>query len=92
MEVTGKLIQHLDYKIGKSKDGKEWKKQDFLLETNEKYNNLYFFSLFGSEAVTEFLHKYKIGDDIMVKFNVKTNDHNGKYYTNLIAWKVLPAN
>lgn len=92
MEVQGKITKILEKQTGQKKDGSgEWVKQSFTLETEEKYNNLYCFEVFGEEKV-ENLNKYnKVGDSVSVEFNVSTNEWKGKYFTSLQAWKVMKA-
>jgi len=91
MEVTGKITKVLDVQNGTSKEGKEWQKLIFTLETTEQYNNLYAFEVFGSEKVETFNKFNKVGDDVKVDFNVSTNEWQGKYFTSLQAWKVFKA-
>jgi hypothetical protein len=92
MEVQGKITKILDKQTGTKKDGSgEWVKQSFTLETDEKYNNLYCFEVFGDEKV-ENLNKYnKVGDSVSVEFTVSTNEWKGKYFTSLQAWKVMKS-
>ena len=91
MKVTGTIIKITDVQEGTSGQGKEWKKVNFLLETTEEYNNLYFFEVFGAEKVDKFIQYNKIGALVDVDFNVKTNEYQGKYYTSLTAWKTFKA-
>lgn len=91
MKVTGVITKVLDLQTGTSKDGLEWKKQGFLVQTTEQYNNLYCFELFGAEKVDNFLKYNKVNDSVDVEFNVQTNEWQGKYYTSLQAWKVFKA-
>ena len=88
MKVTGKITKVLDTQSGTSKEGKDWKKTSFLLETTETYNNLYCFEVFGDEKVDNFTKYNKVGDNVDVEFNVKTNEWKDKYFTSLDAWKV----
>ena len=92
MEVSGKITKVLDKVTGQKKDGSgEWVKQSFVLETDEQYNNLYCFEVFGAEKV-ENLNKYnKVGDVVKVDFNVSTNEWQGKYFTTLQAWKIFKS-
>ena len=92
MEAKGKITKILEKQTGQKKDGSgEWVKQSFTLETDEKYNNLYCFEVFGEEKV-ENLNKYnKVGDSVSVEFNVSTNEWKGKYFTSLHAWKVMKS-
>ena len=88
MEVTGKITKVLDVQTGTSKDGKEWKKQSFLVETTEQYNNLYCIDIFGAEKVDNFAKYNKLGDNVKVTFNVNTNEWQGKYFTSLQSWRI----
>lgn len=92
MKVTGKLAKILEKQTGQKKDGSgEWVKQLFLVETDEQYNNLYCFEVFGDEKV-ENLNKYnKEGDNVTVEFNVSTNEWQGRYFTTLKSWRIEKA-
>lgn len=92
MEVLGKITKILDKQTGTKKDGSgEWVKQSFTLETEEKYNNLYCFEVFGEEKVENLNNYNKVGDSVSVEFNVSTNEWKGKYFTSLQAWKVMKS-
>jgi len=91
MKVTGKITKINEVTSGTSAAGKEWKKLSFLLETTEEYNNLYCFEVFGEEKVDQFVKFNRVGQDVDVDFNVKTNEWNGKYFTSLGAWKIFKA-
>jgi len=88
LEVKGKLEKILDVQSGKSKSGSDWKKQTIIVKTEEEYNNLYAFEVFGEEKVDNLVKYNKVGDDVVVKFNVSTNEYNGRYYTSLSAWRI----
>ena len=34
------------------------------------------------------LDKYAVGQEVIVSFNMRGNEYNGKYYVNLQAWKI----
>ena len=89
MEVTGKITKVLEKQSGVSKADKEWTKLSFILETNEAYNNLYCFEVFGTEKVEQFEKYNKVGQEVKVDFNVSTNEWNGKYFTSLQAWRIF---
>jgi len=93
MEVSGKITKILDKVTGHKKDASgTWEKQNFVLETDEKYNNIYCFEIFGAEKVFNFNQENAIGSLVTVQFNVKTNEYKGKYYTSLQAWKIGSTN
>lgn len=91
MEVTGKITKILELQTGTTAAGTEWKKQCFILETTEQYNNLYCFEIFGAEKVDNFLKYNKVENVVKVDFNVNTKEWQGKYFTSLSAWKVFKA-
>lgn len=91
MKVTGKIENILETQKGTSKAGKEWKKTSFVVKTDDEYNNLYCFDVFGDEKVNNFLQYNSKGDVVDVDFNVKTNEWKGKYFTSLDAWKIFKA-
>jgi hypothetical protein len=88
LEVTGLIENILPLETGQSKDGKEWHKQSFLVKTEEQYNNLYCFEIFGEEKVQNFAKFNKVGQTVKVEFNVGCNEWNGKYFIKLSAWKI----
>ena len=88
LKVSGKITSILDVEKGTSKAGKDWQKQNFVIDTGEKFNNIICFQVFGVDKC-ESLTKYnKVGDVVNVSFNVSSREFNGKYYHNLDAWMV----
>ena len=92
MKVEGlKITKVLDVQKGTSKAGKEWQKLTFVGETQEEYNNVYAFELFGEEKVSNFQKFNKVGDVVDVDFNVSCNEWKDKFFTSLSAWKVFKS-
>jgi hypothetical protein len=89
LEIKGIIKKFIPAQTGAKKDGSgNWVKQNFLVETESQYNNLYCFEVFGDEKVQNLSKYQKVGDVVTVEFNVNTNEHNGNYYTTLSAWKI----
>lgn len=88
LQITGTLTEFLKPQTGTTKDGSNWIKQQFIVDTKEKYNNLYCFEVFGDEKVENLTKYQKVNDVVTVEFNVNTNEYQGKYYTTLSAWKI----
>ena len=86
MQVKGTLIQKLKPESGVSKAGKEWTKQDFVIETNEQFPKKVCFTLFGDK--TSLINAVSEGSEIEVFFTVESRDFNGKWYHNINAWKI----
>ncbi len=88
MEITGRIIQKLDVQKGTSAKG-EWKKQEFIIETNDKFPKKVCISGWA-EKVDE-LNRYKINDAVKVSVNVESREYNGRWYTDVRFWKIEPA-
>ena len=90
LEAKGVIEKILEVQKGAKKDGSgDWEKQLFLLRTQEQYNNLYCFEIFGDQKVDNFAKFNKVGQEVTVEFNVNTSEYQGKYYTTLSAWKIM---
>lgn len=89
MQVKGTLIQKLRPESGVSKAGKEWTKQDFVIETNEQFPKKVCFTLFGDKV--SLINSVSEGTEVEVFFTVESRDFNGKWYHNINAWKIESA-
>ncbi len=91
-KINGKIEQIKDVQKGQSKDGKQWQKQEFVVKTDDKYNNTYCFEVFGEEKVANLTKFNKVGDDVTVAFNINTNEWKDKHFTSLSAWRIEKDN
>lgn len=88
MDIQGKLVMLLPLQSGTSAKG-EWKKQDAILETAEQYPKKVCISFWGDKA--DELKIVKEGALIKVHINIESREYNGKWYTDVRAWKVEPG-
>jgi hypothetical protein len=87
MEIKGKLQIILPVAEGTSKNG-PWKKQEFVIESNEgKFPKQIFLNVWGADKVDEF-KRYKIGDILVCSLDISSREYNGRWYTDLRAWKI----
>jgi hypothetical protein len=85
LELSGKLVQILPEQTGTGKNG-QWIKQDFIVETQEQYPRKVCFSAWGDKAAI--VKNLKNGVQVNVSFNAESREFNGKWYTDLRAWKI----
>ena len=85
MEITGKIIVVLPPQSGVSQAGNNWKKQEYVLETEETYPKKVHFDFFGERA--DQYNWIKIGDRIRLSFDIESREYNGRWYTNIHGWK-----
>jgi len=65
-------------------------KVEFVITTKEEYPQDIKFEIVKEKA-DKFIEYNKVGDEVDVKFNVRGNEYNSKYYVNLQAWYVTKA-
>ena len=85
MEISGKVIKALPLQSGTGKNG-VWKKQDYILEIpSEKFPKKVCITLWG-----ENIDKFNIreGNSITAGIDIESREYNGKWYTDVKAWKV----
>lgn len=87
MEIRGRLIQVLNLQQGTSQAGRAWKKQDYVIETFDAYPRKVCFNLFG-ERVDQFASMMVPDADLMVSFDLESREFNGRWYTDVRAWKI----
>ncbi len=84
MEVKGRIIQLLPLQTGTGKKG-QWKKQEFILETQAQYPKKICFSVWGDKV-----DQYKLseGDVVTAAIDIESREYNGRWYTEVRAWKI----
>jgi hypothetical protein len=84
VELKGKFVKLLPEESGVSKNGKDWKKQSFVIEHESgKYPKQACFEVWGE--TTDLVQGLKPGEEILVWFGIESREYNGKYYTGLKA-------
>jgi len=90
LEIEGRIVRMLDPQSGASARG-PWVKQEFVLECPDgKFTKQVCFNVWGEEKVKE-LSSFHLGDDVQVSFSPSSREFNGKWYTDLRAWKISPV-
>ena len=89
--LQGTITSISDVQQGESKAGKAWKKSGFAVETKGEYPKTVYFTVFGEEKVDNLLKFNKVGQLVDVSFNAESREYNGKFYTDLQAWKIFTA-
>jgi len=89
LSIKGKIIQVLKAETGVSRAGNEWKKQEFVIETQEQFPKKVCFTLFNDKSSA--LERFSAGHEVEVFFNLESREYNGKWYSNINAWKIEGA-
>lgn len=87
LELTGKVSQILPLETGEGKTGTPWKKQFFILEfMDNNYPKKVSISVWGDK--TDALKSIQPGTNVKVSFNVESREYNGRWYTDVKAWRI----
>ena len=84
VEIKGKIIEILPEKSGQSANG-EWRKQEYILETDSNYPKKICFMAWG-DKIGEF--NLQQGENVEVSVDLESREYNGRWYTDVKAWKV----
>jgi len=88
LEITGKVIAKLPQQSGQGKNG-TWIKQDFVIETQDQFPKKVCISLWGDKAKE--LDAIAIGETLKAGINIESREFNGKWYTDVKAWRIDKA-
>lgn len=85
MELSGKVYKVLPVESGEGKNG-TWKKQQVVIEIdNGKYPKKVAVT-FWSDLVNS--SYFVEGKDISIEFDVESREYNGRWYTDVKAWRI----
>ncbi|MDR0865924.1 MAG: DUF3127 domain-containing protein [Candidatus Symbiothrix sp.] len=87
MQLTAKLTQVLPLESGMGRNG-EWKKQNIIVETDGQYPKKVCVSIWGDKISQAQLQP---GNVLTIDFDVESREFNGRWYTDVKAWKVEAA-
>ncbi|MFC2096804.1 DUF3127 domain-containing protein [Bacteroidota bacterium] len=83
MEITGKIIKLLEAQSGTSTKG-EWKKQEFIIETEGQYPKKICITNWNGKAD---LNNVSIGTKVKVGIDLESREYNERWYTTVKVWK-----
>ena len=87
MQLTAKLVQLLPLQTGSGKNG-PWKKQDIIVETEGQYPKKVCVSIWG-DKINE--SQLQVGAQFSISFDMESREYNGRWYTDVKAWKIEAA-
>ena len=90
MELAGKVIAVLEPRGGVSKNGNEWKVQEYVIETHDQYPRRMCCDVFGADKIQQFI--FQVGEDLNVFFDIDAREWQGRWFNSIRAWKVERVN
>lgn len=87
MELTARLFKVNSALTGEGRNG-PWKKQEFVVETEEQYPRKVMFSIWNDKAS---ISNISVGSTIKIFFDAESREYNERWFTDLKVWKVESA-
>ncbi len=87
MELTGTIKQVLPLQTGEGRNG-PWRKQEFILQTEGPYPKDVCIAVWGNKIDGAPIQE---SQKVQVSFDVESREYNGRWYTDVKAWKVQAA-
>ena len=87
MELTGKITHVLPEQSGTSQRG-PWRKQEYVIEIPGEYPRQVCFMAWG-DKIQEF--GIEEGQELTVHIDLQSREYNGRWYTDVKAWRVERA-
>ena len=85
-QVIGKIVKIYDAEQRSEK----FSSRDFVIEIPDgEYPQLAKFQL--AQARCTLIDSYQVGQTVSVEFDIRGREWQGKYFTNLNAWKIQPV-
>jgi hypothetical protein len=85
VELTGTIVKVLPYESGTSKAGNTWRKQVFILETQDQYPRKVAISLLNDNIDKI---PVQVGTVVTANLDIESREWGGKWYTEVRAWQV----
>ena len=87
MELEGRIARKMNVQTGTSARG-AWAKQEFIFEYQEgNFPSQVCMNVWGEDKVKE-LERHQVGDRVKVAFNLSSREYNGRWYTDVRAWRI----
>lgn len=85
MEITGKILQILPEETGEGRNG-PWKKQNFILETQDQFPKKVCIAVWGDKVDLKSLTP---NEEVTASINIESREFNTKWYTDVKAWRIV---
>lgn len=88
MEFEGKVYKILPPTSGTSARGGEWRRQDVVFEMPQEFSRKICVTFFNKDHEVAQLREGMLCN---VAVNVESREYNGRWYTDVRAWRITPV-
>lgn len=89
MDFNAKLVRICEPVTGNGKNG-TWTRQQFVFETEGNYPKQICVTVWGDKAIQN-PNIMQIGARLNVAFELESREYNGRWYTDVRAWRIQEA-
>ena len=82
-QITGTITAKLELQTGEGQKG-TWRKQTYILNTGGNHPKDIAFDVWGDKIESFAIRN---GDQVTVTIDIASREYNGKWYTNIGAWR-----
>lgn len=84
LSIEGKVADVLEEQSGESRNG-PWRRRDFILEVEDRFPRKICISQWGDSIDSDAI---EAGETVKVYFNLQSREYNGRWYTDVRAWRI----
>jgi hypothetical protein len=85
LQISGKILE-IGTEMANEIGNNVWKKQDFVIQTDEKYSKTIYLSVWGDNIL--WLQRCKVGDLVNAMINVSSKKVGDRWFTEAVAWRI----
>ena len=85
LQISGKILE-IGTETTNEIGANVWKKQDFVIQTEEKYSKTIHLSVWGDNIL--WLQRCKVGDLVNAMINVSSKKVGDRWFTECVAWRI----
>lgn len=83
-KALGVIIEVMPTAHGTTRNGKDWEKREYILESSDRYHTKMRFSVYSWDG--PILDTPRVGDKIEVSFSIEAKEVNGTWYNEVKAY------
>lgn len=85
LQIAGKILE-IGTESTNEIGGNTWKKQEFVIQTDEKYPKQIHINVWGDNLI--WLQRCKEGDFVTALINISSKKSKDKWFTEVVAWRI----
>ena len=85
LQISGKILE-IGTESANEIGANVWKKQDFVIQTDEKYSKTIHLQVWGDNIL--WLQRCKVGDIVNAMINISSKKVGDRWFTEAVAWRI----